>query len=86
MRRPALAAIALVGLILCLAAFWAWTGLVYHIGFFAAINPLAFAFGAAFVLESALLPEGLESTTGNSWSARWCCAARRWQHRKGMNA
>lgn len=41
--------------VLLLAALWAWTGLVYHIGFFATINPLAFAFGAAFALQSALL-------------------------------
>jgi hypothetical protein len=38
-----------------LAALWAWTGLVYHVGFFAAINPVAFAFGAAFALQGALL-------------------------------
>ena len=40
---------------LTLAALWAWTGLVYHAGFFATINPLAFAFGAAFVLQAGLL-------------------------------
>jgi hypothetical protein len=39
----------------CLAALWGWTGLVYHVGFFSSINTAAFAFGAAFVLQSALL-------------------------------
>jgi hypothetical protein len=38
-----------------LAAMWIWTGLVYHIGFFSRINPVALAFGAAFVLEGVLL-------------------------------
>lgn len=38
-----------------LAALWAWMGLVYHIGFFRAINPAALAFGAAFVFQAALL-------------------------------
>ena len=38
-----------------LAAMWIWTGFVYQIGFFSRINPIALAFGAAFVLEGALL-------------------------------
>jgi hypothetical protein len=38
-----------------LASMWIWTGLVYQIGFFSRINPAAFAFGALFVLEGALL-------------------------------
>jgi Family of unknown function (DUF6064) len=38
-----------------LAAMWIWTGFVYQIGFFSRINPAALAFGAAFVLEGALL-------------------------------
>jgi len=38
-----------------LAAMWIWTGLVYQIGFFSRINPIALAFGAAFVLEGVLL-------------------------------
>jgi Family of unknown function (DUF6064) len=38
-----------------LAALWLWMGLVYHVIFFAAINPLAPAFGVAFALEAVLL-------------------------------
>ena len=38
-----------------LAAMWIWTGFVYQIGFFSTINPIALAFGAAFVLEGVLL-------------------------------
>ena len=41
--------------VIFLAALWAWTGLVYHIGFFSTINAAAFGFGAAFALQSALL-------------------------------
>jgi hypothetical protein len=29
-----------------LALLWGWTGLVYHLAFFAGINPLAYVFGA----------------------------------------
>ena len=42
---------------LLLAAMWIWTGLVYHIGFFSRINPVALGFGAAFVLQGVLLLE-----------------------------
>ena len=38
-----------------LAAMWIWTGFVYQIGFFSRINPIALAFGAAFVLQGVLL-------------------------------
>ena len=37
-----------------LAAFWAWNGAVYHIGFFAAVNTAAYAFGALFVVQAGL--------------------------------
>lgn len=40
---------------LILAFFWLWMGLVYHIIFFAQINPAANVFGALFILESILL-------------------------------
>ena len=40
-----------------LASMWIWTGFVYQIGFFSRINPVALAFGAAFVLEGILLLE-----------------------------
>ncbi len=40
-----------------LAAMWIWTGLVYQIGFFSRINPVALLFGAAFVFQGVLLLE-----------------------------
>lgn len=36
-----------------LAFLWAWMGVVYHWGYFTAINPAAWAFGALFVLQAA---------------------------------
>lgn len=38
-----------------LGLLWIWTGAVYHFGHFAAINPMALAFGVAFLLQGALL-------------------------------
>ncbi|HEY0826346.1 MAG TPA: DUF6064 family protein [Ramlibacter sp.] len=38
-----------------LAAMWLWTGVLYHWTFFAAINPVARVFAAAFVLQGVLL-------------------------------
>ncbi len=38
-----------------LAALWLWMGVVYHVAFFASINPAARAFGAVFVLQGILL-------------------------------
>jgi hypothetical protein len=38
-----------------LALLWIWMGLVYHFGFFRAINPAAGFFAAGFVLEGVLL-------------------------------
>jgi hypothetical protein len=35
-----------------LSFLWAWTGLVYHVGYFSSINPLAFVFGGLFVVQS----------------------------------
>lgn len=34
-----------------LALFWLWMGIVYHMLFFSEINPLAYLFGALFVLQ-----------------------------------
>lgn len=42
-----------------LAAMWLWNGIVYHWTFFSTINPLALAFGAAFVIQGLIyLVEG----------------------------
>ena len=38
-----------------LAAAWAGMGAGYHMGFFAAINPAAWAFGALFLVQAAML-------------------------------
>jgi hypothetical protein len=38
-----------------LAVLWAWMGLVYHWGFFTAINPAAWVFGGLFLVEALLL-------------------------------
>jgi hypothetical protein len=38
-----------------LATLWAWIGAVYHLGFFAAINPPAIVFGALSLAGAALL-------------------------------
>ena len=37
-----------------LAFLWLWMGVVYHLLFFSEINPAAFLFGAAFVLQASL--------------------------------
>jgi hypothetical protein len=36
-----------------LALLWVWMGLVYHLGFFHAINPVAAVFAAAFLFQAA---------------------------------
>ena len=38
-----------------LAFFWAWMGIVYHALYFSRINPAAWLFAGAFLLQSALL-------------------------------
>lgn len=38
-----------------LALFWIWAALAYHVWHFARINPLAYAFAIAFMLEAGLL-------------------------------
>ena len=38
-----------------LAAFWIWTGIVYHMMHFRAINKAAVIFGAMFILEGVML-------------------------------
>jgi len=50
-RARVVASVALIALL------WLWTGVIYQIGFFSRINPVALAFGAMFVVEGALLLE-----------------------------
>lgn len=42
------------GVYAILAVFWIWMGVVYHAGFFAAINPLARFMAAVFLLQGAV--------------------------------
>ena len=37
-----------------LAFYWMWIGIVYHISFFAEINPAAYIFGVFFITQSVL--------------------------------
>jgi hypothetical protein len=37
------------------ASMWMWTGVAYHIMYFAVINPIAYAFGVLFVVQGLLL-------------------------------
>jgi hypothetical protein len=41
-------------IVLLLGALWLWMGIVYHIGFFATINPAAYGFGALFIIQGIL--------------------------------
>jgi uncharacterized protein DUF6064 len=38
-----------------LAVMWAWTGIGYHLLFFAGINKAAYAFSALFIIQAAIL-------------------------------
>lgn len=40
---------------LILSLLWLWMGIVYHLGFFAPINPAALFFGVAFICQGILL-------------------------------
>jgi hypothetical protein len=42
-------------ILVILAVFWGWTGLVYHILFFSEINPAAYVFGGFFILHAILI-------------------------------
>ena len=38
-----------------LGLLWLWMGIVYHVGYFRAVNPVATVFGGAFILQGLLL-------------------------------
>ena len=42
-----------VGISLILTTLWVWQALAYHLAFFTAINPLAYAFAAVFTAGAA---------------------------------
>jgi hypothetical protein len=48
---------------LILSLFWLWMGVVYHIGFFAAINQAAYGFGLLFIIQGILLFYGGVNTS-----------------------
>ena len=52
-----------------LAFLWAWMGVVYHWGFFTAVNPAAWLFGGLFVLQAVLFV--LVGTVAGRLSFRW---------------
>ncbi len=43
------------GVAAALGLLWIWTGAVYHLAFFTTIDPLAWLFGGAFLLQGVLL-------------------------------
>lgn len=52
-----------------LAALWLWSGVVYQLGFFSRIDPAAMLFGAAFVIEAAVLVWFGSRSPGPAFSA-----------------
>jgi len=40
--------------LMLLGGLWAWAALAYHIAFFASVNPAAYWFGAAFLLQAGM--------------------------------
>lgn len=58
-----------------LAAMWAWNGFIYHLAYFALINPAAYGFAALFVLQAALLalhaftPHGIRFDVRRRWQS-----------------
>lgn len=53
-----------------LALLWAWMGIVYHAAYFSRINPAAWLFAGAFLLQSALLAHAAVSRGGLSFCPR----------------
>lgn len=51
-----------------LAALWLWMGIVYHLTFFATINPAARVFGILFVVQAIILVWSARAPIGNSGS------------------
>jgi hypothetical protein len=60
------------GLVICgaLALTWAWMGIVYHALYFSRVNPVAWVFAGAFLLQSALLLHAAVSRGGPSFRPR----------------
>lgn len=53
-----------------LAFLWAWMGVVYHIGFFAAANPAATFFGVLFILQALMFARVGVSRDGLAFDIR----------------
>ena len=54
-----------------LAFLWLWMGAVFHLAFFARINPAARAFGVVFIIEAGLLAWVASRGTVPSFRPRW---------------
>ena len=56
-----------------LAVHWAWSALAYHAAFFTAVNPMAWAFAALFLIQAAaflwygVVQRRIHFSTGRSW-------------------
>ncbi|HYD54540.1 MAG TPA: DUF6064 family protein [Gemmatimonadaceae bacterium] len=58
-----------------LAVLWLWMGAVYHLVYFAAVNPVAPVFGVLFVVQAALLAVVAHDTTAETFAPRRGAAA-----------
>jgi hypothetical protein len=56
---------------LAVASMWIWTGAVYHIVYFSVINPIAYVFGALFVLHGFLLFRSGVRIDGLPFANQW---------------
>ena len=54
-----------------LAAMWLWTGAAYHLLHFTAINPAAWLFGAAFIVQGAAFLAAAASERGLAFAPGW---------------
>jgi hypothetical protein len=54
-----------------LSALWLWVGCVYHFGFFTEINPMAWVFGAAFVVQALLFGLAASRDDEHTSTPRW---------------
>jgi hypothetical protein len=60
----------MIGLIMAL--LWLWTGAVYHLSYFAAINKAAYAFGAMFMLQGVFFVfESFRRRFGYGFKRNW---------------
>jgi hypothetical protein len=58
-----------------LAIMWAWTGLAYHLAFFATVNKAAYAFCALFIIQAGALAYAGVLHHHVAFGVRWDAAA-----------